>query len=220
METMLNQEARQVAFYSCYTRLTKYIILFLMLDLFLTASFITFLFVASGIPFMWPSPDLLLVRATQIFAFLLSLTMMFLITWVSSFLLFTTRRLVSHRPALLITPEGVHIQDLPMAGNVFLTWSDIAFFSEYRRRSDDYLCLDLKERVRLLSQFHWLQQLFMRLEGLSSGSLIKIPHWFLSEPVEEVLSHIQQIFSQELIQHHIQVFRINYGDDYTNSLTF
>src|SRR5260370_30027417 len=49
-----------------------------------------------------------------------------LVTLVSSFALFTMRRLVSHKPALLITHQGIDFPDLPVTGNTFLSWSENA----------------------------------------------------------------------------------------------
>ncbi|HLG78378.1 MAG TPA: STM3941 family protein [Ktedonobacteraceae bacterium] len=205
MTVELSQEAREIVFYSRRSRLGKYLVLFLLLDLFWVALLIAFLFVASGIPFVQPYSHPSLMRVVQILTLLLSLLAIFLVIWISSFLFFTVHRLISYKPALLVTSRGIYMQDLPPMGNLFLFWSEIASLSEYRRRSNVFLCLDLKEKSQFLSHFYLPWRFFAQLGALSTGTLIMVPHWLLSESVEEVLSRIQRNFDNELTQHHVRV---------------
>ncbi len=203
---MLNQETREIPFHSRRSSLGRYVGLFFFSDMVYTALLIGLLFIASGFPFVQPSPDPSLVRAIQLFMIFLSPPTLFIVIWVFFFMLFTVRRLASHKPVLLVTLEGVQVRDLPMTGSTFLAWSEVASLFEYRRRSGTYLCFDLREKNRFLSRFHLFQRFFVLLGTLNTGTLIKIPHWFFSESVEEVLSQIQRAFGDQLSQHHVQVF--------------
>ena len=206
MEITLSQETREIAFHSQRSRLARYLVLFLFLDVSCIASLVVLLFIASGVGSVQPSPDPLLMSVAQTFMLLMSPPMLFFVIVISTFILFTIRRLVSSKPALLVTSEGISLQDLPRIGNVFLLWSEIATLYEYRRPSDAFFCLDPKEKSQFLSRFNVLQCLVMRIGEWNTGTLIAVPHWLLSVPVGEVLSHIQQTFDDELTQHHVQVF--------------
>ncbi len=198
------------AFHSQRSHLVRYLVFFLFCDLLCAALLLGLLFLTSGVLFIRPSPFPSLVIAVQIFMSVLSVLALFLVTWVSSFALFTMRRLVSHKPALLITHQGIDFQDLPVTGNTFLSWSEIASLSilpvyAWFSKPTGYLCLDPKDHIQFLLRFHPLRRFFIRLGSLNTSTLIKMPQWFLSVPVEEVLLQIREIFREELNMYQIQV---------------
>lgn len=59
---------------------------------------------------------------------------------------------------------------------------------------------DPKEHVQFLSRFHPLQRFFVTLGSVATGTLIPVPQWFLSEPVEEVPL---QIMAMYYVQSHL-----------------
>ncbi len=206
MERVFTQEIYEFAVYPPRAQLVKYLVFFFVCDLLWVALLFFFLFLASGFPFVRPSPDPSLMRAVQIFMAVLSLPALFLVIWLSSFALFTMRRLVSHKPTLLITHQGITFQDLPVTGSTFLSWSEVASLSTYRRSSSTYLCLNPKEKIQFLSRFRLLRRFFVILGSRATGTLIHVPHWFLSEPVGKILLQIQETFQDRLRAHEVQVF--------------
>ncbi len=205
MELVSRKDAGEIAFHSQRSRLGKYLILFLFLDISWILLFIGFLLIASGFPFVRPSPAPVVMVVTQIFMLILSIPALFLIIWISFFVFFTTRRLFSHKPVLLVTSQGLYMRDLPVTGNTLLSWRDIASLSTYGRSSNFYLCLNPREKTQFLLHFHWIQRLFIRFGTLNTGTLIKIPHWFLSESVGEILLQIQETFQDQIRVHEIHV---------------
>lgn len=210
MERAFNQEIYEFAVYSRRSHLVRYLVSFLAADLLCTALLFVCLFLASGFPFVRPSPFPSLVIAVQIFMAVLSLLFLFFVVWLSPFALFMMRRLVSHKPALLISHQGIVFRDLPVTGNTFLSWCDMASLSVvpvYQSYSEphNYLCLDPKNHVQFLSRFHPLRRFFVRFGSLATGTLIHMPPWFLSEPVGEVLLQIQEIFQEKLRTYEVQI---------------
>lgn len=210
MEKAFNQEIHEFAVYSQRSHLGKYLTLFLVSDLLCIALLLCFLFLATGFSFVRPSPEPALTITVQIFMAAFSLPSLFLVLWLSFFALFTMRRLGSHEPALLITHEGINFRDLPVTGNNLLCWGEIAslsIVSVYQRygKPINYFCLDPKEHVQFLSRFHPLRRFFVRIGSLATGTLINVPQWFLLEPVEEVLSQIQETFQEKLRTYEVQI---------------
>jgi hypothetical protein len=210
MERAFNQEIHEFAVYSQRSHLVKYLAFFLISDLLCTALLFVCLFLASGFPFVRPSPEPSLVIAVQIFMAILSLLVLSLVTLILLFTICTMRRLVSHKPALLITHQGIDFRDLPFTGNAFFSWSEMASLSVvpvYQSYSKpiNHLCLDPKDHVQFLSRFHPLQRFFVTLGSVATGTLIPVPQWFLSEPVEEVLLQIQETFQEKLRTYEVQI---------------
>ncbi len=210
MRTILRQGSREIAFHSPHLSLGKYLIFFLFLDMVWIVLLIGFLVVASGFPFVQPSPDPLVMIAVQIFMLILCIPALFLVVYLSSFALFTMRRLNSHKPVLLVTSEGLSFQDLLMTGTFFLSWNEVASFSmlvpasKYSRVAKE-LCLGPKDCAQFLSRYHPLWRFVVRVNSLATGNLIRIPQWFLSTPVEDVLSQIQETFQKELITYEVSI---------------
>jgi len=210
MESVFNQGIHEFAVYSQRSHLRKYLVFFLITDLFCTALLFVCLFLATGIPFVRPSPLPVLAIAVQISMAVLSLPFLYLVVWLASFALFTMRRLVSDQPTLLITHQGINVRDLPVAGNILLSWSEIASLAlvpgnQRYGQPINYFCLDPKDHVQFLSRFHPLRRFFVRLASQTTGTLINVPQWFLSEPVGKVLLQIQETFQQELRTHEVQI---------------
>ncbi len=101
-------------------------------------------------------------------------------------------------------------RDLPVTGNTFLSWNEMASLSvvpvyQSFSRPLDHLCIDPKNHVQFLSRFHPLQRFFVSLSSRATGTLIHVPQWFLSEPVGEVLLQIQETFQEKLQTYEVQV---------------
>lgn len=211
MKIVLSQENGEIAFYSQRSRLRKYLVLFLSLDLVWIVLLIVFLLIASGFLFVRPSPEPSLVIAVQIFMSILSLLALFILTLLFSLTVFTMRRCVSHKPALLITHQGINFRDLPVTGNTFFSWSEISSLSvvplpQLRSKPIKYFCLDPKDHAQFLSRFHLLRRFFILLDTVSTGTLVHMPQWFLLDPVEDVLLQIQESFQDELRMYQIATF--------------
>ena len=210
MERTFNQETYQFAVYSQRLRLGKWAAFFLIFTLLLTALLFFCLVLASGVLFVRPSPEPSLMIAVQIFMAIISLLLFFSVMLILPFTISTIRRLVSRKPALLITPQGIGFRDLPVTGNIFFSWSEMAslsvvFVHQSYGKPYTYLCLDPKNRVQFLACFHLLRRLLVVLGSVATGSLISVPQWFLSEPVEEVFSYIQDTFQEKLRTHEVQI---------------
>jgi hypothetical protein len=210
MERAFNQEIHEFFVNSPRLHLGKWVAFFLISNLLCTALLLFFLVLASGVLFVQPSPEPSLVIAVQIFLAIVSLMILFLVMLILPFTISTIRRLVSHKPALLITYQGIDFRDLPVTGNIFFPWSEMASLSvvlvhQSYGNPHTYLCLDPKNRVQFLSHFHPLRRLFVLLGSVATGSLISVPQWFLSEPVEEVFSYIQGTFQEKLQTHEIRI---------------
>ncbi len=211
METV-RQETWELAFHSRGSHVVKYYVFFLSMDVILIAVLYFCLLSVRGLSLVKIGPDDGFVIVVQICMAMSSILTLYLVIQLSSHVLVALRRLMSRQPAVLITLSGIECRDLPAIGNLFLPWSDIASLSEVSlqqtpSKSTYYLCIDPKDRVQFLSRFHILQRVFVRLASIATGLLISVPHWYLSEPVGEVLSHIQQDCRAQLSEHHIQVFR-------------
>ena len=211
MERVFNQETHEFAVYSQRSHLGKWVAFFLISNLLCTAMLLFCLVLASGVFFIQPGPEPSLVMAVQVFMTIISLMILFLVMMILPFTISTIRRLISPKPALLITRQGIDFRDLPAKGNVFFPWSEMASLSvvlvpQSYGKPSTYLCLDPKNRVQFLSRFHPLRRLFVVLGSVATGSLISVPQWFLSEPVEEVFSYIQDTFQEKLRTHEVRVF--------------
>ncbi len=210
METV-RQETWELTFHSRRSHVVTYYVFFLSADVILIAVLSFCLFFTRLLSLAKPGPDDGFMIVLQMCMAMNSLLALCAVIQVSSFVLMALRRLISSQPAVLITLSGIECRDLPAIGNLFLPWSDIASFSEVSiqqtpSKSIYYFCIDPKDRVQFLSHFHILQRVFVRLASIATGLLISVPHWYLSEPVGEVLSHIQQDCRAQLNEHHIQVF--------------
>lgn len=206
----LSQEARKLAFQTQRSRIVKYLVFFLIMDSIWIVLLVAFLLGVSGGPFVRPSPDPSLIIVIQIFLLILSIPTCFLVIWLSFFALFTMRRLVSRRPALLVTSSGIDCQDLLATGNTFLSWGEVASLSivsiqQTPSKSLSYLCFDPKDHAQFLLRFHLLRRIFVRLDSCATGTLIHVPHWYLSKPVREILLQIQETFPVELQTYEVQV---------------
>src|SRR5260370_17913773 len=210
MERAFSQETHEFAVFSQRLHLGKWAAFFLISNLLCTTVLLFCLVLASGVLFVQASPEASLVIAVQIFMTIISLMVLFLVMMILPFTVSTIRRLVSRRPALLITHQGINFQDLPAKGNVFFSWSEMTSLSvvlvpQSYGKPHTYLCLDPKNRVQFLSRFHPLQRLFVVLGSVATGSLISLPQSFLSEPVEEIFSCIQDTFQEKLRTHEVRV---------------
>src|SRR5258706_4079287 len=105
MKRVFNQEIYEFAVYSQRSHLVRSLVFFLVCDLLCVALLFFCLFLATGFPFVRPSPEPSLVIAVQIFMALLSPLIVFLLTLPLSFTIFIIRRLGSQKPVLLITPH-------------------------------------------------------------------------------------------------------------------
>jgi hypothetical protein len=74
-----------------------------------------------------------------------------------------------------------------------------------RSKPISHLCLDPKDHIQFLSRFHPLRRFFVSLGSVATGTLVKVPQWFLSEPVEEVLLQIQETFQENLRMYEVQI---------------
>jgi hypothetical protein len=210
MERAFNQETHEFAVYSQRLHLGKWVAFFLISTLLCTTLLFFCLVLASGVLFVRPSPEPSLVIAVQIFMAIISLLVLFLVMLILPFTISTIRRLVSRKPALLITHQGIDFRDLPATGNIFFSWSEMGSLSvvlvpQSYGKPHTYLCLDPKNRVQFLSRFHPLRRLSVLLGSVATGSLISVPQWFLSEPVEEVFLYIQDTFQEKLRTHEVQI---------------
>jgi hypothetical protein len=213
LERTGNQDIQAVAVHAPRSHLINYLIFFLLLDLILGALLCFCLLLAGGLLFVRPSPEPVLVGAVQIGMGVLALPEVFLVIWVSSFAYFTMRRLVSHRPTLLVTHQGIEVRDLPVTGTTFLSWDELASISvvpvyQSFSRPTYQLCLDPKDRRQFLSRFHPLRRLFVRLGSLATGTLIHAPQWVLSESVGEIFLRIQETYQENLRTHEVHLFRM------------
>src|SRR6185312_3859365 len=116
MERAFNQETHEFAVYSQRSHLGKWVAFFLISSLLCTALLLFCLVLASGILFIQPSPEPSLVMAVQIFMTIISLMVLFLVMMILPFTISTIRRLISRKPALLITHQGIDFRDLPAKG--------------------------------------------------------------------------------------------------------
>lgn len=210
MERALIQENYQLAVGPPRVHLINYFMFFFVCALLLTGVLFFCLLLASGLLFIRPSPDPSLVVMVQIFMATLSLPLLFSVIFLSSFALFTMRRLLSHKPTLLITDQGIELRDLPMVGNIFLSWSEVASLSvsiagQSLSGPIHHLCFDPKNHGQFLAHFHPLRRFLVRCGSVATGTLIPVPQWFLSEPVEEVLFQIQELFQEKLRTYEVQI---------------
>lgn len=211
MERAFNQETHEFAAYSQRLHLGSWAAFFLTCTLLLTALLfcllvLTIVVFSSVPPGMEPS----LMITIRIAMTVLSLMALFPVMLILPFTTSTIRRLVSGKPALLITPQGINFRDLPVTGNIFFSWSEVASLSVIIAGQSlsgpiHYLCLDPKNRVQFLSRFHPLRRLFVVLGSVATGSLISVPQWFLSEPVEEIFSYIQDTFQEQLRTYEVRI---------------
>jgi len=210
MERAIHQEIYELAVYSQRLHVGKWAAFFLIFTLLLTALLLFCLVLASGVPFVQPSPEPSLVIAVQIFMAIISLLLFFAVMLILPRTISTIHRLVSHKPALLITPQGIDFRDLPFIGNIFFSWGEMASLSVIVAGQSlsgpiHHLCLDPKNRVQFLSHFHPFRRLFVVLGSVATGSLISVPQWFLSEPVEEIFSYIQDTFQEKLRTYEVRI---------------
>lgn len=209
MERAFDQETHEWSMYSHRSHLAKYAAFFFISQLICTALLCFCLLLASSFLFIRPSPEPSLVITIQIFMAICSLLTLFLVVLLFPFTICTMRRLVSHKPALLITHQGIDFRDLPAIGDIFFSWSEMSTLSvvpihQSYSQPNNYLCLDPKDRVRFLSRFHPLRRFLILFDSVATGTLISVPQWFLSEPVEEIFRFIQETFQEKLQTHEVQ----------------
>lgn len=213
MKMKFSRETGGVVFYPHYSRLTRYFVLFFLLDLLLSISFLIAIFLAGSFLFLPSSSPSFLVEIVQLSLLFPSLLLLFLIIQISFFLFYTFYRLFSDKPTLFVTSQGVTIQDLPVIGNIFLPWNEITSLSVVPVRqsfseAENYLSLDPKDHTQFLSRIHPIRRFFINLSSQVTGTLVYIPPYFLAKPAEEVLLQIQEYFQEELQRYKVQILNI------------
>lgn len=119
------------------------------------------------------------------------------------------RRLMLQEPVLIVDEQGITICDL--VSTHVLLWAEIAFLSMsvYRRTPSSavvqYLGIHLQDRNYYLLRFHPLWRFLLRQTMRITGTPLGLPQWYLAEPIMEILTQIQQVFSSTLEAYSIQV---------------
>lgn len=212
MERAFQQEIQSMSVSAPRRSLLKYLVFFGVCDVIMAGMLLFSLVVAGSLLFVQPSLDLSFVITLEILMGILFLLALFLVIFLSSFAFFTMGRLLSHKPTLLITPQGIHLQNLPAVGSLFLFWNEVASVSVITAGQSlsgpiHHLCLTPKNPVQFLSRFHPLRRMLVRFGSVATGTLIPLPQWFLSEPVEHILTQIQETFQEELRRDEVQIVR-------------
>lgn len=213
MNIISSHENREITFYPRYSRLRNYFILFFFLDLFLMVLLIGCFLIAVEFLFVQFDVSPLLIRVIQLCLVLALIPLLFLVIGVSFFMFFTIRRSISYKPTLLAISQGIAIQDLPIIGNIFLSWNEIASLSvapvrQSFSKPEHYLALDPKDHAQFLSHINPVRRVFVNLGSQATGTLVYVPPYYFSEPTGEVLLQIQEHFQEELQKYEIQVFNI------------
>jgi hypothetical protein len=205
-------ESGELTFHAQHSLLIRYFFFFLAFDLALAILLFFCLSLASSFFFAGQSHSPSLVISLQIFCMFFSLLTVSIGIWTFSFTIFTFRRLVSHKPTLSITIQGIHFHDIPLTGTMLLSWSEIRSLSttlvhQTFSQPANHICIEPKSPIQFLSHFSPPWRIFIRLSSQATGTLIHVPQWLLAEPVDEILFQIQEIFQEKLLENRIQVFK-------------
>jgi succinate dehydrogenase/fumarate reductase cytochrome b subunit len=121
------------------------------------------------------------------------------------------RRLISREPVLSFDEHGITLRDL--LGTQMLLWAEIDSLSVRAYRSTslstyiEYLGICPKDTERYLLRLHPLLRLLLRQVTRRLGTPISLPQWYLTAPIAEILTQVQQVFSSTLHAYHIEISR-------------
>ena len=210
MENVFHQEIHRLTVSAPRTPLITYLVFFGVCDVLMAGAFVVILVLAGLL--LSPQLDLGLVSVIilELLMVVNALLLFFVVIILSSFVLFTVRRLFSRQPTLLVTPQGIDLRDVSMVGSLFLSWGEVAAISVIIAGQSlsgpiHHLCLTPKDPVQFLSRFPLVRRLLVHFGSAATGALIPLPQWVLSEPVEAILTQIQELFQGEIRRYEVRL---------------
>lgn len=112
----------------------------------------------------------------------------------------------SKEPVLVINHEGIRVGKIYSAATIFLAWKNVEAIYMLGNGLSKQLYIRPVDVRLFLSQYNLLMRFFLRM-NLMNGAPIAIAQSLLEKPIEEIVEQLQNLYTEELLTHHIQLKR-------------